>query len=145
MKKVPVYFFIALATILFGYAVPVKNDSFPATEEGHEAITAASVFGDISGLSAEYINKAIEVKWETHTGTDNKQFEIQRSTDGETFKTVGLVFTVEDMDGLKKYAFRDNLKGVEKKKLYYRIKQISIDENYCFSDIVTTALQKKDI
>ncbi len=143
MKKVPAYFFIGLATVLFGYAMPAQHVDAPAQEAVEASVEA--VFVNISALSAEYTNKAIEVKWEADTELDNKQFEVQRSVDGKEFKTVGLVFTVGDDGSPLKYAFRDNLKGVTTKKLFYRIKQTSVNNEHHYSDIVTTALQKKKV
>lgn len=143
MKKVPAYFFIGLATALFGYAMPIQHKDAPVQDVVEASVEA--VFVHISALSAEYMNKTIEVKWEADTELNNKQFEIQRSADGNEFKTVGLVFTVGDEGSPLKYAFKDDLKGVTSKKLFYRIKQISINNEHHYSDVVATALQKKKV
>ncbi len=143
MKKVPAYLFIGLATVLFGYAMPANE----AERFGNTATTAtvSSAPGNIKALSVEYINKAIEIRWEADTEQNSKQFEVQRSEDGKIFKTVGLVFTMEDDDFPLKYNFKDPLKGVSTQKLFYRIKQTSIDEQHQYSDVVATALQKKKV
>lgn len=141
MKKVPVYFFIGLATVLFGYAMPTQSTTVAVAAESAE--NTADVFVNISALTAEFINKAIEIKWEADSELDNKQFEIQRSADGKEFKTIGLVFTLDDENFPRKYFFKDNLKGVGAKKLFYRIKQTNTDDDFNYSDVVTTALHKK--
>lgn len=143
MKKAPVLIFIAFATILFGYALPVKNMEMEPYAVAGFADQSDFSYVNISELSAKYVNKVIEIKWEADTERDNKQFEIQRSIDGDEFKTIGLIFTIEPSDSPKKYFFKDDLKGVERKKVFYRIKQINNADQYRYSDIVATELQKK--
>ncbi|MGN6492333.1 MAG: hypothetical protein ACTHLE_10100 [Agriterribacter sp.] len=130
MKQLLVIIFIAAATILFGYA---KADEQPTVTE---TLSNADVTVQIEALQAKFIKNAVEINWHTPAETGNKQFEIQRSANGEAFKTIGIVFTLEDSKASKSYRFKDELKGVTNKKLSYRIKQVDINEQYSFSNIV---------
>ena len=46
----------------------------------------------------------------------------------------------EDNGSLKSYHFRDDLKGITVKKIFYRIKQVDIDGKFSYSKIVTADL-----
>ncbi|MGN6439886.1 MAG: hypothetical protein ACTHMM_25390 [Agriterribacter sp.] len=130
MKQLLVIIFIAAATILFGYA---KADEQPTVIEN---VSNADVTVQIESLRAKFIKNTVEINWHTAAETGNKQFEIQRSANGEAFKTIGIVFTLEDSKTSKSYRFKDELKGVTNKNLSYRIKQVNINEQYSFSNIV---------
>lgn len=130
MKQLLVIIFIAAATILFGYA---KADEQPTVIE---TVSNADVTVQIESLRAKFIKNTVEINWHTAAETGNKQFEIQRSANGEAFKTIGIVFTLEDSKTSKSYRFKDELKGVTNKNLSYRIKQVNINEQYSFSNIV---------
>ncbi len=140
MKKIPVYLFIGFATVLFGYAMPSQTEA-PVVQENVENDS----FVNISALSAKYTNKGMEIRWEADSELDNKQFEIQRSIDGNEFKTIGMVFTIDDEIAEKKYFFKDDLKGIGAKKLFYRIKQTNINDECQYSDVINTALHKKKV
>lgn len=130
MKQLLVIIFIAVATILFGYA---KADEQLTVAE---SISSENTVIQIEALQARFIKNAVEINWSTPTEAGNKQFEIQRSANGEAFKTIGIVFTLEDSKTSKSYRFKDELKGVKNKKLSYRIKQVDMNEQYSFSNIV---------
>lgn len=137
MKKWIVIIYIAAATILFGYA---KADD---KQTKNKEIVIAGALADsnstvqIEALNARYVKNFVEINWNTTIEAGNKQFEIQRSADGDDFKTIGIVFTLEDSQALKNYRFKDDLKGItNERKISYRIKQVNINEQYSFSNIV---------
>ncbi|MBX2920588.1 MAG: hypothetical protein KF746_00250 [Chitinophagaceae bacterium] len=136
MKKLIVIIYIAAATILFGYAKADNTHTADHPSIVAETITDARSPVQIESLRARFVKKTVEINWSIATEAGNKQFEIQRKADGEDFKTIGIVFTLEDSGASKNYIFKDDLKGVKKKEISYRIKQVSIDEQYSFSNIV---------
>ncbi|MBX3254733.1 MAG: hypothetical protein KF862_11380 [Chitinophagaceae bacterium] len=136
MKKLIVIIYIAAATILFGYA---QADGSPATDNQPVAtatITDPQAPVQIEELHARFVKNFVEINWSIATEAGNKQFEIQRKADGEDFKTIGIVFTLDDSHASKSYRFKDDLKGVKKRKVSYRIKQVDINEQCSFSNIV---------
>ena len=141
MKKLIVLMYIAAATLLFGYAKAAElthtPSPYPVTEKNITTIDFPVHFED---LTVKLVNNKAEINWSTRTEKNNKQFEIQRSTDGERFKTIAIVFTLDDSKEAKNYTFRDELKGVKEKKLMYRIKQVDTSEGYTFSKTVSPAL-----
>ena len=141
MKKLIVLIYIAVATLLFGYpkATEVNYTTAPSSVacKNNVTINFPVHFED---LTVKLINNKVQITWSTLTEKNNKQFEIQRSADGETFKTIAIVFTLDDSNEIKNYTFRDELKGVKEKKLTYRIKQVDTSEGYAFSKVVSPVL-----
>jgi hypothetical protein len=84
-------------------------------------------------------NSFIKLDWATAVEIDNKGFEIQRSTNGQDFTTIGWV----DGNGNStqtityKYDDRDVQSGIT---YYYRLKQIDYDGDFEYSNIVSASL-----
>lgn len=139
MKKLIVIIYIAAATILFGYAkAETKLPAHPITT----VVTASNktnpaIFEDIA---VRKVNNKTEITWATDKEQNNKQFEIQRSKDGEEFKTIAIFFTLKDSREIKNYKFKDELKGVGEGKVSYRIKQVDLNNNSTFSKVVDVKL-----
>ena len=84
----------------------------------------------------------IELLWATASETNNKGFEIQRSTDGYDFQTIawkdGQGTTVQNVN----YTFYD--KAVAPGQLYYyRLRQVDFNEDFTFSAIQSASLTLK--
>ncbi len=140
MKKLIVLIYIAAATILFGYAkAGVLNHDAAAQAAIIDHTAAVDLPVDFEDLTVKLIKNKVEINWSTITEKDNKQFEIQRSTNGEDFKTIAIVFTLDDSNTVKNYKFKDELKGVKGKSLSYRIKQVDTGNGYTFSKAVSPA------
>lgn len=140
MKKLIVLIYIAAATILFGYAKAgtLNHIVLPSAFSINNA-AAIDFPVNFEDLTVELIKDRAEINWSTITEKDNKQFEIQRSTNGEDFKTIAIVFTLNDSNTVKNYRFKDDLKGVKGKSLRYRIKQVDTSNGYTFSKAVSPA------
>lgn len=135
MKKLIVLIYIAAATILFGYAKaettqPANQVAVNAKENIN---STAAIFEEVA---VKMVDNKAEVTWATDKEQNNKQFEIQRSNDGQEFKTIAIFFTLKDSRDVKNYKFKDELKGVAGGRVSYRIKQIDISDNCTFSKIV---------
>lgn len=141
MKKLIVLIYIAAATILFGYAkAGVFNQIVPSSSVIINNKPAIDFPVNFEDLTVKLVKNKAEINWSTITEKDNKQFEIQRSTNGEDFKTIAIVFTLDDSNDVKNYKFKDELKGVKGKSLRYRIKQVDTSEGYTFSKAVSPVL-----
>jgi hypothetical protein len=142
MKKLIVSIYIA-ATVLFGYvkAETIYFDSFQTViakniVKEHERNTSV-IFGKVA---VKMVNKKAEVTWVTDKEHNIKQFEIQRSANGEAFKTIGIFFSLQDSKEIKIYRFKDELKNVSSKKIRYRIKQVDLNNNHTFSRIINVSI-----
>nr|WP_233168973.1 T9SS type A sorting domain-containing protein [Hymenobacter sp. BT523] len=87
----------------------------------------------LTSLEAKRIGNDAQVAWETANETNNKGFEVQVSTNGSDFRTLGFVAAAAtNSSAAKSYTFLD----VEKNKTgdrYYRLRQIDVDgKDYFF-------------
>ena len=86
--------------------------------------------------------KNIELNWETATEVNNYGFEIERSekskVKSEKWKKIGFVNGHGNSNSSKYYSYRDNevTSGIYK----YRLKQIDIDGQFEYSDVVEADL-----
>jgi hypothetical protein len=77
------------------------------------------------------------LKWSTASEQDNKGFQIERSTDGINYSSIGFVNS-RSVNGnsasLLHYTFNDN--NLQGSKQYYRLKQSDIDGRETLSNII---------
>ena len=79
----------------------------------------------LSSFTGKESNKSIVLNWITASEKNNKNFEILRSVDGKTFKTLGTINGAGDSNAELKYSFIDaNPFGGTN---YYQLKQIDFD------------------
>ena len=71
---------------------------------------------------------SVKVAWQTASEKNNNYVEVQRSTDGERFSTVALVFAREHAEHGADYLYTDHpTADAGADVLYYRIRQVSMD------------------
>ena len=77
--------------------------------------------------------------WQTATEKNNKGFDIERSTDGKSWETIGFVQGNGTTQEVQNYTYTDEapLAGTN----YYRLKQVDFDGKYEYSDIVNVKLE----
>ena len=73
------------------------------------------------------------IEWITESETNNSHFEIQRTSDFSSWKTVGTVKGAGNTNQLSNYNFTDE--GLTEEKYYYRIKQIDYSGNSSLSKV----------
>jgi parallel beta-helix repeat protein len=82
-----------------------------------------------------------ELTWQTASETNNKQFEIERSTDAKTWQNIGTVKGLGNSNTIKNYIFTD-----EKPQMginYYRLRQVNFDGKSEFSTILSANFSSK--
>lgn len=74
-------------------------------------------------------NGNVELVWNTKTGSNINKYEIERSLDGHSWKTSGIIPAKMEVQGNNNYIYTDkvNKNTALKKDLYYRLKQIEND------------------
>lgn len=105
------------------------------------------IIGGCGVLPVEWLNISatgrkddIVVDWQTAAEANNDGFEIQRSTDGRNFRTIGYQSGRGNSDAISTYQFVD--RDVNTGPLYYyRLKQLDVDGQSDFSAIRTARLQ----
>jgi len=127
-----------------------NNSTGPASTDRHFSLYFKN-FSNISTLPVRLLSfsgramsqNSVQINWVTELEINNKQFEIQRSFDGKDFQTVAIAFSLEG-SGTKAYKLTDKLPASSPSKVYYRIKQIDIDDKYSISKIITISLEESN-
>lgn len=90
-------------------------------------------------VTAKALNGDVNVAWTTATEINNKGFEVERSVDGESFVYVGFMKGAGNSSKMLTYSFKDRaaFAAENSRTLYYRLKQIDLDGNSSYSDIVS--------
>ena len=95
------------------------------------------------GLSALTFGKAVNIKWSTAEEKNNSMFEVERSNDGINFALIGKKQPLQQLTSNNIYHLVDATpdKGIN----YYRIKQIDLNGNFSYSQIVTTLFENQPL
>ncbi|MCS6824529.1 MAG: T9SS type A sorting domain-containing protein [Cytophagaceae bacterium] len=119
--------------------------SLPCTVPGSTSTAAATGsfgFNDpflpvelISFDVKKHNNKAF-ISWQTATEHNSERFEIERSTDGVNFYTIGIVAAAGFSDHLQSYSFE--VAATSQITEYYRLRIVDKDGTEKFSRIVTS-------
>ncbi|MCU0421985.1 MAG: T9SS type A sorting domain-containing protein [Bacteroidia bacterium] len=82
-----------------------------------------------------------ELFWATSNEVNNYGFEIQKSSDGDNFETIGFVKGAGNSSQIMNYSFVDE----NNTSAYYRLKQIDFDGEFEYSKIVALNQTEIDI
>jgi hypothetical protein len=83
--------------------------------------------------------KYSEIYWTTAIEINNSHFQIQRSTDGKVFSKIGTIEGQKNSNISKSYGFVD--KNPQIGQNFYRLKQVDLNGNINYSDIVQLSFQ----
>lgn len=89
-------------------------------------------------LSASPNGKKVTLHWSTSSEINNRGFDIQRSTDGSNWTTIGFVAGVGNSSLTTNYSYLDD--NLESRKYYYRLNQKDLDGRSKLSVIVTATV-----
>jgi hypothetical protein len=79
--------------------------------------------------------------WSTASEINNKQFEIERSIDGQTFEIIGKKAGKGNTNGVSDYTYVDRGAGaLGFRKLYYRLRQVDYDGTFEYSPTVELSI-----
>jgi len=91
-------------------------------------------------FDAQEKQRQVILDWSTASEENNSHFEIERSVDGRTFKSIGKVTGAGNSVEFVKYSFIDA--AIRYATVYYRLKQVDFDGNYSFSNLLVVNLQR---
>jgi|GWRWMinimDraft_5_1066013.scaffolds.fasta_scaffold20355_1 hypothetical protein len=98
---------------------------------------------EYASLSASATDKTVFINWVTASEVNNNHFEVERSTDMSTFKTVAMVLDGFDATGSKgkSYKFKEAAGDLKKgRTIYYRLKQVDADNQAHYSSVMAVQL-----
>jgi len=94
-------------------------------------------------LSATPRDNTVHLQWTTAYESNNKGFEVQRSTDGNHWSTIGFVAGVGNSTGTSHYNYSDQ--NLSSGRYYYRLKQVDLDGRFTYSAIVSVVLGSQSL
>lgn len=94
---------------------------------------------ELLSFTAKKDNSDVVLKWSTATEINNDYFLIERSSDMESFETIGTVEGAGNSNELLHYAFTDT--DLKDPICYYRLKQVDYDGAYAYSSVVVISTE----
>ncbi len=89
---------------------------------------------ELTSFVALTTDNGIKLEWQTATETNNKGFEVQRSTDKVNFTTLTFVAGNGTSAERHSYSYLDD--SFVNGKVYYRLKQVDFDGTYSYSNVI---------
>lgn len=80
-------------------------------------------------------NKKVVVDWDVDVSSEINYFELEKSTDGVNFKTLALVLGPDPTKALPVYYSCFDKKNKSARRVYYRVKHVSVSGEEEISDI----------
>jgi Secretion system C-terminal sorting domain len=99
--------------------------------------TAFVVPIELSDFSGKRTNHVSQLKWQTATEINTANFDIERSEDGQNFKSIGQVKAKGNSGTPQYYAFFDDKKV--NGAVYYRLKANDLDGKMTYSKVIALA------
>jgi len=133
----------------YGWIRLTKNafGSFTIVDWAYESTGASITTGvtlgvlpvEISSFSVRQVSKGAQLNWSTASEQNNAGFDIERSEDGITFRSIGWVAGKGNSVNRQEYLYDDkNLRSG--KTFYYRLRQVDIDGRFKYSAVNTLTL-----
>lgn len=90
----------------------------------------------ISYFKAIKINDTkAEIDWQTRQEINNNYFDVERSTNGNSFSSIGQINAKGNSQTISNYSISDNTPAAGKN--YYRLKEVDNDGHYTFSNVIS--------
>jgi hypothetical protein len=102
-----------------------------------QAIENSSI--KIENLTANEKDGKLFVNWAIDGKTEPNYVEVQRSDDGKTFKTIGLVMGPDPSQAGDKYAYVQKMKKETNTLVFYRLRCVTSEGGEQLSEIILAA------
>jgi hypothetical protein len=130
------YAIITGLIILFAGTASAQTDSLVSSVHPANYIEAARLGQFTGGYSSGFV----QLQWSTSSEVDMRHFEIERSTDGISFRKIGKTLAKGDVNVKTEYTYLDIL--AEKGSNFYRLVMIDKDGNFTYSKPITISVEK---
>ncbi|MDI9366568.1 MAG: alpha-amylase family glycosyl hydrolase [Flavobacterium sp.] len=109
-----------------------------------DAYTAILPVTWISFTAQKHYNNAVHLQWQVANEVYNHHYEVERSTNGVNFTSVGTVASLNDnTQAATSYSFVDKQPAVG--TAYYRIQQVDKDGKHSYSSVQTITVNATEI
>ncbi|MBC7534215.1 MAG: T9SS type A sorting domain-containing protein [Ferruginibacter sp.] len=125
------------------YTLIVTEQRNGCSDTAKVAVAAAAVLPvKLGAFTAANLNGVAVLNWNTVTETNLARFEIERSFDGSSFKTIGQVKAVGNSNVTVDYSYMDSKIS---NKNFYRLKMIDYDGTFSYSKVVSVTMDIKGV
>jgi hypothetical protein len=93
---------------------------------------------ELTSFSSDIDNGVVMLNWRTASETNNYGFQVEKSNNGVTFEQIAFVPGFGTTTEPRTYSHRDA--SLMNKENYYRLKQLDLNGNYSYSDIIKVYL-----
>lgn len=76
------------------------------------------------------------LRWATASESNNRGFALERSVDGKTYEQIAFIKGIGNSNRTNTYSYADRAIFTTTKAAYYRLKQVDLNGDYTYSDIV---------
>ena len=123
------------------YVVEVSGDGICASKTDTVVVDMCVILPvELLGFSAECKDNYVELNWQTASEINNDYFEVEKSTDGINFLSIGYVSGAGNSNSVSTYSLQDFEQGTD--LVYYQLKQVDFNGETSYSELV--ALDKCD-
>lgn len=98
---------------------------------------------DLVNLKGTVLTRKNLLTWDTESETNNDYFEIQKSTDGINFSTIGKVQGAGNSSNVLSYEFSDY--EIDTEFSYYRIRQVDFDGEHSYTKTIEVSRVNKTL
>jgi hypothetical protein len=105
-------------------------------------LTEAVLPVNLTTFEATVDKATVRLYWQTATEEDVLRFEVERSTDGETFAPIGGVSAFGDSPQSRDYTFTD--RDAPAGNLYYRLRTVDRDDAFVYGPVAQVRVTNDD-
>jgi len=127
---------------IFGSSNGVSNRTGTYNFCGTTQLGSAVLAVEISSFSASKQNGNVVLNWVTESESNNAYFEIERSSNGNYYTTVGKIAGAGTASVTTHYSFTD-VTPLTAVVSYYRLKEVSTSGSYKYSAVAIIRLDNK--
>ena len=136
--------------ILFDYSAHIGGNAntltvIPDFSENPRTYTSTNYFDQVSftdvvpveltSFTAQYVGNTTQLNWTTATELNNLGFDIQRSTAGTEFVTIGFIFGKGTTTEIQNYTYVDNTTSPNV-SYAYRLRMNDFNGRYHYSEVI---------
>ncbi|MEO6228674.1 MAG: T9SS type A sorting domain-containing protein [Ferruginibacter sp.] len=90
----------------------------------------------LTGFTGNINNKNVNLNWQTSQEINSSYFEVQRSSDGNSFEPFATFTAKEFSNVATNYSANDDLYHYTESNVFYRLKMVDVDGKFIYSNIV---------
>jgi hypothetical protein len=124
---------IAFGNVGVNYYLAFDFPSFSTAflHGGNAALNSGSTLPVVcTNFTVQQKLQQVQLSWSTASATNNKGFEIERSTDGTRFNTIAFVAGIANSSTVNNYTFMDQTSAAG--VYFYRIKQVDLSNTFSY-------------